>query len=146
MLSQASLRHFADVGMLSPRGRCCPLDASADGTLMADGAVVLLLRRAADARASGQHILGLLAASTVNHDGYTTVLTAPSPAAQRALTRSTLRASSPHVSAADVTAVEMHGTATPLGDPLEVGTGCRAGREGHPCKEGVATTFLPHCS
>ena len=57
--------------------------------------------------------------SAVNQDGRSSSLTAPNGPAQTALLRAALDTAG--AGAAAVAAVSLHGTGTPLGDPIEVG-------------------------
>ena len=108
------------LGALAPDGRCKTLDASADGYGRGEAFVVALLRTAGDASSSTTPSLGTIAASAVGQDGRSSSLTAPSGPAQSALVAEAVRAAAfdPHV---DPLALALHGTATPLGDPLELG-------------------------
>ncbi len=109
----------AEIGALSPTGRCRPFSADADGYVRAEGGGVLLLAREDVARAAGHPILARLVGSAVNHDGRGPGLTVPSGEAQRAVLRHAL--ASAGATAKDVVAIEAHGTGTPLGDPIEAG-------------------------
>jgi acyl transferase domain-containing protein len=111
---------FAKAGMLAPDGRCKTLDAAADGYVRAEAVGVLVLqalRSGSDSSSSAP--LALLAGSAVNQDGRSSGLTAPNGPAQQEVVRSALVAAG--LSPAAVTGVEMHGTGTGLGDPIEVG-------------------------
>lgn len=61
----------------------------------------------------------LLAGSAFNQAGRSSGLTAPNGPAQTALVRSALQVAAKHPG--DIHMVSLHGTGTPLGDPIEVG-------------------------
>ena len=104
-------------GMLAPDGRCKTLSPAADGYARADacGAMLLLPQAAA----GPQGALALLAGTAVNQDGRSSSLTAPNGPAQQEVMRAALSCAG--LAAADVAAVQIHGTGTALGDPIEVG-------------------------
>jgi amino acid adenylation domain-containing protein len=105
-------------GMVSPDGICRPFDADAAGTIFGDGAAIVLLKRLADAIDDGDHIYAVIRGSAVNNDGSDKVgFTAPSVGGQAEVIASALAASD--VEASSIGYVECHGTATPLGDPIE---------------------------
>ncbi|WP_329253880.1 type I polyketide synthase [Streptomyces canus] len=102
---------------LAPDGRTKALAADADGMVRGEGAGLVVLRRLSDALEDDDLIEGVILADGTNQDGRTNGLTAPSPVAQEQLMRQVLDVSG--LDAGDVTMVEMHGTGTPLGDPIE---------------------------
>lgn len=105
-------------GMLSPVGRCKTFDESADGFVRGEGCGVVLLKRVSDAERDGDRILAVIRGSAVNQDGPSGGLSVPNGLAQQAVIREALANSG--VDAREVSYVEAHGTATPLGDPIEV--------------------------
>ncbi|MFK0260489.1 type I polyketide synthase [Streptomyces angustmyceticus] len=111
----------------SPDGHCRPFDAEARGTVFGSGVGVVVLRRLADALADGDRVLAVLKGSAVNNDGSDKVgYTSPGVTGQEQVVLQALRAGG--VDARTVTAVEAHGTATPIGDPIEVNALTRAHR------------------
>jgi acyl transferase domain-containing protein len=82
-----------------------------------EGCGMVVLRRLGDALLALDDVLAVVEASVCNSDGKTNGLTAPSPVAQRRLLETALHQAG--LVPADVTCVELHGTGTPLGDPLE---------------------------
>ena len=121
-LSPVTSEMFSKAGMLSKDGRCKTLDAGADGYVRGEACVVLELRaleRGGEGDACVVVHSGSLVASAVNQDGRSSSLTAPNGPSQQRAIRSALRTASMDASAVD--GLEMHGTGTSLGDPIEVG-------------------------
>ncbi|MCX7361804.1 MAG: amino acid adenylation domain-containing protein [Alphaproteobacteria bacterium] len=107
-----------DGGMVSPDGVCRPFDSDGAGTMFGDGVAMVVLKRLADAIEDGDHVYAIIRGSAVNNDGSDKVgLTAPSVRGQAEVIASALAASD--VEASTIGYVECHGTATPLGDPIE---------------------------
>ncbi|MER6615929.1 type I polyketide synthase [Streptomyces xantholiticus] len=107
---------FARSGALSPDCRSHTFDARANGFVRGEGAGVVVLKRLAEAIADGDHVYCVLLGGAVNHDG-PGALTVPNAEAQSALLREACRDAG--VSPAQVRYVELHGTGTRAGDPVE---------------------------
>ena len=122
-------------GMVSADGHCRTFDTKADGTVFGSGAGVVLLKRLDDAVVDGDPIYAVIHGSAVNNDGAGKVgFTAPSIDGQVNVVRATHAAAG--VAPETIGYVECHGTATPLGDPIEVTALVRAFgpvREGATC-------------
>ncbi|MFD9287309.1 type I polyketide synthase [Streptomyces sp. NPDC060030] len=110
---------FEHGGILSPDGRCRPFDEHAGGTVPSEGVAVVVLKRLADALRDGDRIAGVIAGTAINNDGADKMAyTAPSVAGQSEVIRAAQRIAG--IDPADIDYVEAHGTATRLGDPIEV--------------------------
>ncbi|WP_406217061.1 beta-ketoacyl-[acyl-carrier-protein] synthase family protein [Streptomyces canus] len=100
-----------------PAGACRPFDAGRDGMVPAEGAGVLVLERAEDARARGARIRAGVAGYGASADGYH--MTAPDPegvGAERAIRMALADAG---LTGADIGHVNAHGSSTPLNDLTE---------------------------
>ncbi|MBV8472437.1 MAG: KR domain-containing protein, partial [Hyphomicrobiales bacterium] len=106
------------LGVLSPTGQCRTFDAGADGYVRAEGVGALLLKPFADAQKDRDHIYAVIKGTAVNHGGKAASLTAPNSRAQSDLVVRALRDA--RLTPNDIAYVEMHGTGTELGDPIEV--------------------------
>ncbi|UED87790.1 type I polyketide synthase [Streptomyces profundus] len=137
-------------GILSPDGHCRPFDALAAGTVPSEGVGVVVLKRLADALRDGDRIAAVLLGSAINNDGAEKMgYTAPSVVGQSEVIRHTQRVAG--VDPADIDYVEAHGTATPIGDPVEVAALADAfgqARSGDPatgwCRLGAVKSNLGH--
>lgn len=106
-------------GPLSADGHCRPFDSSATGTVPSEGVGVVVLKRLEDALADGDRIAAVVLGSALNNDGADKMgYTTPSIPGQRDCIRYAQKLAG--VDAADIDYVEAHGTATPIGDPVEV--------------------------
>ena len=137
---------MCEARLISPSGRCRTFDASADGMVRGEGCGVVVLKRLSDALADGNHIHALIRGSAVNQDGASSSLAAPNGRAQEAVIRAAL--ADARVEPGDIAYVEAHGSATPIGDPIEVralgSVYGRARSAGEPLLIGSVKTNLGH--
>jgi len=112
--------HLYDEGaMLSNDGHCRPFDADAKGTVFSDGAGVVLLKNKDQAIADGDTIIAVLKGIGLSNDGSAKgSFTAPSAEGQAAAISMAIEDAG--VDPAAISYIETHGTATPLGDPIEI--------------------------
>jgi amino acid adenylation domain-containing protein len=118
---------FVKGEIYSPDGHTRAFDARAQGTVSGEGVGVVLLKRLEDALADGDHVHAVIRAAAINNDGSNKVgFTAPSVEGQAEVIAMALAQAG--VDPATIGMVEGHGTATPLGDPIEVAALTRAYR------------------
>ncbi|MFG2608530.1 type I polyketide synthase, partial [Streptomyces sp. NPDC048514] len=133
-------------GALSPDGRCYTFDARANGYVRGEGGALVVLKPLSRALADGDRIHCLIQGSAMNNDGGGLSLTTPDPAGQEEVLREAYRVSGVHP--AEVQYVELHGTGTKVGDPVEaaaLGAVIGAGRPaGGPLRVGSAKTNVGH--
>ncbi|MDQ1025075.1 acyl transferase domain-containing protein [Streptomyces umbrinus] len=106
-----------EFGGLSPDGRCYTFDHRANGFVRGEGGVALVLRLLPDAIAAGDRVYGVIRGGAVNNDGVAEQLTTPSRDAQAEVLRQAYATAG--VAPESVQYVELHGTGTPVGDPVE---------------------------
>ena len=147
-LPQLSGYLYQEGMILSPDGHCRAFDAAANGTVMGSGAGVVLLKRLDEAVRDHDFIHGVIRGSAVNNDGANKVgFAAPGVEGQVRVIREALAVSG--VEPAAIGYVETHGTATPMGDPVEIEALGRAfgkapkGRGA--CLIGSVKTNIGHC-
>jgi phthiocerol/phenolphthiocerol synthesis type-I polyketide synthase E len=118
-LPQKTASVYREGGIASPDGHCRAYDVRAEGTVGGNGVGVVVLKRLSDALADGDHVRAVIRGSAVNNDGASKVgFTAPRADGQAKVIRAAHIMA--EVSPETITYVEGHGTATPLGDPIEV--------------------------
>ncbi|TDQ53029.1 type I polyketide synthase [Actinorugispora endophytica] len=109
---------FVDAGVLAPDGVCRPFDEAGDGYVRAEGVVVTVLRRLADAREDRDRVYAVVRGTVANSDGHSPAgLYAPNPPAHDALLRDAYEAAGLDPSSVDY--VQCHGTGTKAGDSSE---------------------------
>lgn len=110
---------FEEGSIMSKDGHCKPFDATASGTLFSDGAGAVLLKDYEQALADGDSIMALIKGVGVNNDGFSkSSFSAPSVEGQAEAIQMALEDGG--VLASSISYVEAHGTATPIGDPIEI--------------------------
>jgi phthiocerol/phenolphthiocerol synthesis type-I polyketide synthase E len=122
----ATVRRFAARGYLaeagnifSPDGHCRPFDRQAQGTVGSSGSALILMKRLRQALGDGDTIHAVIRSTAINNDGRAKAgYTAPSASGQAGVIRTALAEAC--VNACDIGLLETHGTATRLGDLIEV--------------------------
>ena len=139
---------YSEGMIFSPDGYTRSFDADAQGTIFSSGAGVVALKRLEDAWRDGDPIFAVIRGSAVNNDGAQgkATFTAPSAAGQARVIAEALAVA--EVLPETVSYVEAHGTATRLGDPIEVSAlmdvfGGRP-RQGQTCALGSVKSNLGH--
>jgi acyl transferase domain-containing protein/glutamate-1-semialdehyde aminotransferase len=106
-------------GMLSGDGHCRPFDANCQGTMFNSGAGLVVLKRVEEAIADGDRIYAVIRGVGVNNDGADKVsFTAPSVDGQAQAISMAQAYAEFHPES--ISYIEAHGTATRLGDPIEI--------------------------
>ncbi|WP_455770193.1 type I polyketide synthase [Streptomyces erythrochromogenes] len=133
-------------GGLSPDGLCKTFDARANGYVRGEGGAYLALKTLSQAVVDGDRIYCVIEGSAVNNDGSTPGLTVPSARAQEEVIRRAHEYAGTRPQ--DVQYVELHGTGTRVGDPIEaaaLGAALGVGRPADsPLHVGSAKTNVGH--
>ncbi|TMR30968.1 type I polyketide synthase, partial [Actinomadura geliboluensis] len=133
-------------GGLSPDGLCRTFDAGANGYVRGEGGAYLVLKTLSRAVADGDRVYCVIAGTAVNNDGTTPGLTVPSARGQAEVIRRAHDQAGTRPE--DVQYVELHGTGTRVGDPIEaaaLGAALGTGRPaGSPLLVGSAKTNVGH--
>ncbi len=118
LLLPTAMVGFTKSGFMAPDGRCKTFDAQANGYVRSEGVGAVVLKPLSQAQADGDPIYAVIRGSAVNQDGRSNGLTAPNPQAQEAVLRQAYERAG--ISPGRVEYVEVHGTGTKLGDPMEL--------------------------
>ncbi|TXS70961.1 polyketide synthase, partial [Streptomyces sp. sk2.1] len=117
MLTPESSVVVSKFGGLSPDGRAYVFDERANGYVRGEGGGLVVLKRLVDAVADGDDVVCVIAGGAVNNDGGGEGLTQPSVSGQERVLRQAYADAG--IAPADVDYVELHGTGTRVGDPVE---------------------------
>ena len=110
---------YNEGGMYSPDGSTRTFDAQGKGTSFSDGCGIIVLKRLDDAVRDNDHVYAVIKGAALNNDGSDKAsFTAPSVRGQAEVIA--MAQADAGVTPDQITYVEAHGTATPLGDPIEV--------------------------
>lgn len=110
---------FQEGGILSPDGHCRPFDERSAGTVAGSGVGLVLLKPLSAALADGDLIRAVIKGSAINNDGALKVgYTAPSIDGQVGVIAEAQAMAGVHPDT--ISYIEAHGTATSLGDPIEI--------------------------
>jgi iturin family lipopeptide synthetase A len=107
-------------GMIrSKDGKCKPFDKTSTGTVNGEGAGIVVLKRLKDAMRDRDHIYAIVKGTAINNDGDSKVgYTAPSVNGQAEVINKAHKMAK--VEPSSISYVETHGTATELGDVIEM--------------------------
>lgn len=131
----------------SPDGQCRAFDAEAAGTVFGDGLGIVVLKRLAEAVKDGDTVYAVIKGAALNNDGSRKAgYAAPSVDGQAEVIA--MAQALAGVDPATISYVEAHGTATPLGDPVEIAALTQAFRAGTAkkgfCAVGSVKTNIGH--
>ncbi|ESP91544.1 non-ribosomal peptide synthetase [Pseudoalteromonas luteoviolacea] len=118
LITKSRYVSFSKLGVLSPNGRCKTLDADADGYVRGEGVGMVLLMPLERALKENLTVYGVVKGSSVGHSGHTNTLTSPSPFSQSRVIQEAIDNAGIHSD--DLSYIELHGTGTRLGDPIEI--------------------------
>jgi len=132
---------------VSSKGRCESFGEGGDGYVPGEGVGAVLLKPLSKAIFDGDHIYGVIKASTINHGGKTNGYSVPNPNAQTSVILQTIKEAG--VDARTISYIEAHGTGTSLGDPIEIAGLTKAFKEytndTQFCAIGSAKSNIGHC-
>jgi phthiocerol/phenolphthiocerol synthesis type-I polyketide synthase C len=137
---------FTQAHMLSPEGSCKFGDESANGFVRSEGAGIVVLKRLSQARADRDPIYAVIRGGAVNNDGRTSgFMVTPSRVGQQEMLKAAWKSAG--IAPQDLRYIEMHGTGTAVGDPVEVeAVGAALAEAGvqQPCALGSIKTNIGH--
>ena len=110
---------YEEGSIMSSDGHCRPFDAAATGTVFSDGAGVVLLKDLENAKLDGDVIYAIIKGIGVNNDGAGKG-SFGGPSAQGQAGAIAMAINDAGIEPSEIGYIEAHGTATPIGDPIEI--------------------------
>ncbi|MDK1288848.1 type I polyketide synthase [Pseudoalteromonas umbrosa] len=127
-VSTSDSLYYQEGGIGANDGSCRAYDERASGTVAGSGLGIIALKRLEDALDDGDNILAVIKGSAINNDGSDKAsYTAPSPEGQAQVIAEALAVSD--VNPETITFIDGHGTATNIGDPIEISALTKAYRQ-----------------
>jgi acyl transferase domain-containing protein len=112
------IKKNGDMGIQSADARTRTFDDNSDGTGSGEGSIAIIIKPLANALKDRDHVYAVIKGSAVNHDGKSISIAAPNPIAQEdVIVRAWKDA---NIDPNTIRYIEAHGTATRLGDPIEI--------------------------
>lgn len=124
MISQDVMQTLGLMNALSKDGSCHPFDKNASGYGRGEGCGIIVLKRLSDALKDKDNIVAKIDGGAINNDGESSGLTVPNGKAQTEVMQNALK--NCKLNPCDIDYIEAHGTGTPLGDPIEIDSICKA--------------------
>ncbi|GGZ71910.1 polyketide synthase [Algibacter mikhailovii] len=110
---------YQEGSMLSANGSCRSFDKDGNGTVFSDGAGAVLLKSLEEAKRDGDVIHGVIKGYGINNDGGNKgSFTAPCVEGQAGAIFKAFQDAD--IEPSEISYIEAHGTATPVGDPIEM--------------------------
>ncbi len=109
---------FCQLNALSHREQIRPFDKDADGTILGEGLGMVVLKRVEEAKRDGDRIYAVIKGTGTSSDGRAVHVMAPRLEGEELALRRAYEMAG--ISPDDVGLIEAHGTATPVGDQIEV--------------------------
>jgi acyl transferase domain-containing protein len=109
---------FSQLGALARSGQIRPFHPEADGTLLGEGAGVVVLKRREDAVRDGDRIYAVIRAVGISSDGKAMGILAPRLEGEELAMRRAYESSG--IDPGSIGLIEAHGTGTPVGDATEI--------------------------
>ena len=109
---------FTQLGALARSGTVRPFHSGTDGTLLGEGAGIVVLKRRADAESAGDRIYAVIRAVGTSSDGRAMGVLAPRVEGEELAMRRAYEGGG--IDPATIGLVEAHGTGTPVGDEVEI--------------------------
>ncbi len=132
---------------VSSKGRCESFGEGGDGYVPGEGVGAVLLKPLSKAIADGDHIYGIIKATSINHGGKTNGYTVPNPNAQASVIGQAFKEAG--IDPRTISYLEAHGTGTSLGDPIEIAGLTKAfedyTKDKQFCAIGSAKSNIGHC-
>lgn len=110
--------YLSKTGFSSTDGRCRSFGEGGDGYVPGDGVGALLLKKASEAIKDGDKIYAIIKGSGINHGGKSNNYSAPNPKMQSELITKVFMDA--EIDPTTIDYMELHGTGTALGDPIEI--------------------------